>query len=159
MSKNSENWKNITLRVPTELYNAIKEQQDEAGYTFLSPFLTDFIGGILGCKYFVTKQDMKWFKYVYFIRTMIAGLLGSYAEIYGKDKSYYLLLSMGVAYNKMYLHSLDDEDFPLTPDISAKLNDISESLCGWIYNLKLDDCNLKVNKLRERLNIEKLKEE
>ncbi len=159
MKKNSEKKKNITINIPADLYEAIIQQRDEAGYQWTSPFLSDFIGGILGAKYFITKEDMLWFKYAYFIRTMIAGLLGSYAKTHGKDKSYYVLMSMGVAFNKLYSYSIDDELYPITPELSAKLNDIAECICDWVYNLKLDECNLKVNKLRDKLNIEKLLED
>ena len=151
--------KNISIKVPDDIYEAIIQQRDEAGYTFTSPFIANILDSIFGVKCNLFKQDMKWFKYAYFIRVFFAGMLGAYNEVHSKDRFYWVMVAMGVPINKFYEFTLDDTDYPLTPEISAKLDDVATSLCGWVYNLKLDECNLKVNKLRDKLNIEKLLED
>lgn len=151
--------KQITFTVPDEMYDAIQEYMKEQGLPFVAPFIRNLLGGILGSQFILHKQDMQWFKHAYFVRNFWSYLLMEYKKLYGKDESFEVLSAMMFPMNKMFFYSLNSKEYPLTNEQDAKLDDIALIIAEAVNKLKLDDCNLKPNKIRERFNLEKLVEE
>ena len=149
----------ITFTVPDGIYDSIQEYMQDEGLPFVAPFVRNIICGMLGTQFLLKKQDMQWFKHLYFIRNLWGVVLREYKKLYGQDESYQMLSAMMFPINKLFFYSLDSKEYPLTNEQDAKLDDIALVLADFVNRLKLDDCNLKPNKIREKLNLEKLVEE
>ena len=148
----------VSVNLEQELLDKIKVSSKEAN-TNVSKYIRSLLTAMLGLAWELEEKDMKWWFCVYL--TASAGTLAKleFKKQNPDNKDGLLLLtSMFEPVINTFMNSLNHPDYPISNDMDAKLFDVCTVWSDWFMKLELKDYNLRVNKLRERLNLEGLKE-
>ena len=151
-------YKKISMNIHPELYEKIKLASKEAD-TNLSSYIRSLLTALLGLAWEIEEKDLKWWFCVYL--TASAGTLAKleFKKQNPDNKDGLLLLtSMFEPVINTFMNSLNHPNYPISNELDAKLFDVCTVWSDWFMKLDLKEYNLRVNKLRERLNLEGLKE-
>ena len=150
--------KSITFKVSNKQYEFIKDTAGAYGCNH-SEVLRTFINLQQGLVFNIDKSAIHWWKMWYLMSACCDVILHEFKR-FTKDKE--TILTLQALFNPIqdtFMHSLDHKDYPVLNEWDMKLYDIAGVLVEYMSALKLNDAALRVNKLRERLNVSILKED
>ena len=163
MNKNTEKKKVISVRLTKDEYEAVNEYHQNTGL----PFLSDSIRGLINVTlqaYLVSpqKKDIAWVKFLYLGSHSLVNMVHIFSQMYPDNKSDIASLeSIIYPVTKAYMRMLDrinTDEFILTKQEDAMLCDALMANMEWLSKLNINECSLKLNRIRKAFRLDELEE-
>lgn len=142
--------KYITIKVKDQTWEAIRDSMKEDNSDFVCNYVGKIVDLLLDTNIEVHKEDLSWFKYLYFMSTM--GMTAVLQLKKANNPKWKTLQSILAPLHRAYIFAVISDNYPLTAEMDMKLNDVANVVCDFVTTLKINDASLKRNKLATKLN-------
>ena len=163
MNKNLEKKRVVSVRLTADEYEAVKEFHLNTGLPFLSDSIRGFINVTLQA-YLISpqKKDIAWVKFLYLGSHSLVNMVYIFKQMYPDNKSDIASLeSLIYPVTKAYMRMLDrinTNEFILTKEEDAMLCDALMANMEWLTKLNINECSLKLNKIRKAFRLDELED-
>ncbi|NCB03200.1 MAG: hypothetical protein EOM67_13760 [Spirochaetia bacterium] len=155
--------KQISVRLDDELYNTILEFHKNTELPFLSDSIKGLFNVVLQARLTAPeKKDLCWVKFLYLGAHALVQMTHLFKQMYPENVSAIaymesLIYPVTSAYMRM-LDTLETNEFIITKEEDSMLCDALTANIEWLDKLKINECSLKLSKIRKAFRLDELEE-